>query len=70
MKKDNLNGILSIILILLFVGCSKDDNNSISDSGKLKTDHSVFVIKKSIPASGGQLDVLGTQTPQIGRAHV
>lgn len=66
MKKDNLNGILSIILILLFVGCSKDDNNSISDSGKLKTDHSVFVIKKSIPASGGQLDVLGTQTPLEG----
>lgn len=66
MKKGNLNGILSIILILLFVGCSKDDNNSISDSGKLKTDHSVFVIKKSIPASGGQLDVLGTQTPLEG----
>lgn len=66
MIKNNLNGFLSIILILLLVGCNKDDNNPISESGKIKTDHSVFVTKKSIPASGGQLNVIGTQTPLEG----
>lgn len=66
MIKNSLNGFLSIILILLLVGCNKDDNNPISESGKIKTDHSVFVTKKSIPASGGQLNVIGTQTPLEG----
>jgi hypothetical protein len=62
----SINGLLSFFLIIFLSACSKEDNNSISDSGKIKTEKSVFVMKKSIPSSGGELEVLGTQTPLEG----
>lgn len=52
-------------MIISISACSDDDVPN-PDSGKIKTDNSIFVVKKSIPSSGGQLEVTGTQSPLEG----
>ena len=68
MKKNTLYCMLIILGLIVFLisSCSKDNVTPDPDSGKIKTDQSVFVGKKTIPVSGGQFDINGTTTPIEG----
>jgi hypothetical protein len=59
-------GIWISLGLIIISSCSKDENEPNADSGKIKTESSVLVIKKSIPANGGELSISGTQTPLEG----
>jgi PKD repeat protein len=58
--------LIGIMVVGLFSTCSKDDNNDDSDSGKIKTENSVFVVRQNIDRGGGTVEVSGSSSPIEG----
>lgn len=54
------------VMLLVWISCNKDDDQSTPDSGKIKTEKEVELSTQSIGGGGGVIEISGSATPLEG----